>query len=139
MVWRNCLIWSARAMSAGKASSAKRAPARKLEAGEARRCQPIARRLARLPRRLQPVAQHLGDDAVLFGERWEGNFDSVHQLGGQVLNRRERRLPVKVVEYELMPRESGNSRSYCVQDHWPRRPRDEFRHPADLSCSHGHH
>ena len=49
----------------------------RFEAGEARRRQTVARRLAACPRRLQPVAQahqfiDLGDDAVLFGERWEG-------------------------------------------------------------------
>ena len=83
MVWRSCLIWSGRVVSAGRASSAKRASVAKgvgigrVEAGEARRRQPVARRLPLGPRRLQPVAQghqfiDLGDDAVLFGERWEG-------------------------------------------------------------------
>jgi hypothetical protein len=45
-----------------------------VEAGEAGRCQPVARRL---PRRRQLVAKrhqliHLGDDAVLFGRGREG-------------------------------------------------------------------
>ena len=82
MVWRSCLIWSGRVVSAGRASSAKRASSLegvgigRVEAGEARRRQPVARRLALGPRRLQPVAQRhqlidLGDDAVLFGEGWE--------------------------------------------------------------------
>ena len=49
----------------------------RVEAGEARRRQPVARRLPLRPRRLQPVAQRhqlidLGDDAVLLGEGWEG-------------------------------------------------------------------
>ena len=83
MVWRSCLIWSGRVVRAGSVSSAKRASSWKVvgigrvEAGEARRRQPVARRLPLRPRRLQPVAQRhqlidLGDDAVLFGERWEG-------------------------------------------------------------------
>ena len=49
----------------------------RVEAGEARRRQPVAHRLAACPRRLQPVAQRhqfidLGDDAALLGEGWEG-------------------------------------------------------------------
>ena len=49
-----------------------------VEAGEARRRQQVAHRLAASPRRLKPVAQRdqfidLGDDAALFGQGWEGN------------------------------------------------------------------
>ena len=84
MVWRSCLIWSGRVVSAGSASSAKRASSLeglgigRVEAGEARRRQPVAHRLPLRPRRLQPIAQRhqfidLGDDAVLLGEGWEGN------------------------------------------------------------------
>ena len=82
MVWRSCLIWSGRVVRAGRAPSAKRASAWKdfgigrVEAGEARRSQPVARRLAGPPRRLQPVAQghqfiDLGDDPALFRKGWE--------------------------------------------------------------------
>ena len=49
MVWRSCLIWSGRVVRAGSASRAKRASAEgfgigRVEAGEARRRQPVARR-----------------------------------------------------------------------------------------------
>ncbi len=82
IVWRSCLIWSARTVNAGSASSAKRASSRKVSgSGALRRArlaavQPVARRLPLVPRRLQPVAQRhqfidLGDDALLLGERRE--------------------------------------------------------------------
>jgi hypothetical protein len=50
----------------------------RVEAGKARRRQPVAHRLAGSPRRLQPIAQghqfiDLGDDAVLFAEGWDRN------------------------------------------------------------------
>ena len=53
----------------------------RVEAGETRRRQPVARRLPRRPCYLQPVAERhqfidLGDDAVLLGEGWEGEWVS---------------------------------------------------------------
>ena len=83
MVWRSCLIWSGRVVRAGSASSAKRASAWKVSgSGALRRARLAAASRSRVasrlrPRRLQPVAQRhqlidLGDDAVLFGEGWEG-------------------------------------------------------------------
>ena len=49
----------------------------RVEAGKACRCQPVARGFPVLPRCFQPVAERhqfidFGDDAVLFGEGWEG-------------------------------------------------------------------
>ena len=84
MVWRSCLIWSGRVVRAGSASRAKRASAWKVSgSGALRRARLAAASRSRVasrarPRRLQPVAQRhqlidLGDDAVLFGEGWEGN------------------------------------------------------------------
>ena len=62
----------------------------RVEAGEARRRQPVARRLPLGPRRLQPIAQRhqfidLGDDAVLFGEGWEGKGRVREMLGRHTL------------------------------------------------------
>ncbi len=79
-----------------------------IEASEARRREPVARRLPLGPRRLQPVAQrhqfiNLGDDAALLGQGWKGGISTRYDLlGGQVLNRRtETVCPLKVVTYEL--------------------------------------
>ena len=81
MVWRRALIWSGRVVSGMRLSRAKAAWALKypqvgigcIEADEACRRQPVARRLSLCARFLQPVAQRhefidLGDDTVLFGE-----------------------------------------------------------------------
>ncbi len=86
IVWRSCLIWSGRVVraarlferEAGVDGEGGAVGIGRVEAGEARRRQPVARRLPVRPRRLQPVAQRhqlidLGDDAVLLGEGWEGN------------------------------------------------------------------
>src|SRR3546814_4246205 len=58
----------------------------RVQAGEARRRQPVAHRLPLRPRRLQPVAQRhqfldLGNDTVLFGERWEREWGAREILG----------------------------------------------------------
>ena len=60
-----------------------------VEAGQARRRQPIPRRLPLSPRRLQPVAEghqfiDFGDDAVLFGEGWNRNLTVVPEHQDQI-------------------------------------------------------
>ena len=72
----------------------------RVEAGEARRRQPVAHRLAACPRRLQPVAQghqfiDLGDDAVLLGEGWEGKRNSATLPILYALSRRSRPVLVR--------------------------------------------
>src|SRR3546814_19533091 len=62
----------------------------RVQAGEARRRQPVAHRLPLRPRRLQPVAQRhqfldLGNDTVLFGERWEREWGAREILGRHAL------------------------------------------------------
>ena len=89
MVWRRALIWSVRVVSGNEVFEGEggvvpeygRVGIGRIEAGEARRRQPVPRRLPLRPCCLQPVAErhqfiNLGNDAVLLGERAGGGMAS---------------------------------------------------------------
>lgn len=68
-----------------------------IQAIQTGRRQPIPPALRRYLRRLQPIAQshqfiHLGNDAVLLGEGWEGENESINILSRNSRNQTSRTL-----------------------------------------------